>query len=250
GQDNTFDDDVDEPSVQDLALNVDQVFQADQCDAFDYDYVKNNAEKVIQSNVSFVPNDALMMIINDMHEHAAQCIYVKDQNKVVNESLTAELARYKEQVDIYEKRARLSKIHHSFGTNKWYQSHSEALIRRNNLYIEDLIMAYTSSSSSSSSNLDTKVSTFSKVCLKSYETLKEHYDNLTKDFNLSQFNLGNHMPSKPNLVFADEHVFSESVTSLPTIAKSEIKTSESKLKTVSDPIIKEWVSDDEEEDVS
>nr|GEZ27501.1 hypothetical protein [Tanacetum cinerariifolium] len=26
-----------------------------------------------------------------------------------------------------------------FGTNKWYQSHSEALIRRNNLYIQDLI---------------------------------------------------------------------------------------------------------------
>ncbi|GJX80390.1 hypothetical protein Tco_0328539 [Tanacetum coccineum] len=37
GQDNTFDDDVDEPPVQDLALNVDQVFQADQCDAFDSD---------------------------------------------------------------------------------------------------------------------------------------------------------------------------------------------------------------------
>nr|GEY39552.1 retrovirus-related Pol polyprotein from transposon TNT 1-94 [Tanacetum cinerariifolium] len=37
GQDSTFDDDVDEPPVQDLALNMDQVFQADQCDAFDSD---------------------------------------------------------------------------------------------------------------------------------------------------------------------------------------------------------------------
>ncbi|GJR24693.1 hypothetical protein Tco_0973220 [Tanacetum coccineum] len=37
GQDNTFDDDVDEPLVQDLALNVDHVFQADQCDAFNSD---------------------------------------------------------------------------------------------------------------------------------------------------------------------------------------------------------------------
>ncbi|GJW30074.1 hypothetical protein Tco_0046949 [Tanacetum coccineum] len=46
------------------------------------------------------------------------------------------------------------------------------------------LMAYTSSSS------DFKVSTCSKACLKSYETLKEHYDNLTKDFSKSQLNVG------------------------------------------------------------
>ncbi|GJT62211.1 putative ribonuclease H-like domain-containing protein [Tanacetum coccineum] len=49
------------------------------------------------------------------------------------------------------------------------------------------LMAYTSSSSSSS---DTEVLTCSKACFKSYETLKEHYDNLTKDFNKSQLNVG------------------------------------------------------------
>nr|GEX70919.1 Gag-Pol polyprotein [Tanacetum cinerariifolium] len=37
GHDNVFDDDVDEQLVQDLALNVDNVFQADDCDAFDSD---------------------------------------------------------------------------------------------------------------------------------------------------------------------------------------------------------------------
>ncbi|GJZ83139.1 hypothetical protein Tco_0648312 [Tanacetum coccineum] len=68
--------------------------------------VKNNAEHVVQSNVFSVPNDALMMIINDMHKQAAQCIYANEHNKVVNESLTAKLARYKEQVKIYKKRAR------------------------------------------------------------------------------------------------------------------------------------------------
>ncbi|GJX55132.1 putative ribonuclease H-like domain-containing protein [Tanacetum coccineum] len=52
------------------------------------------------------------------------------------------------------------------------------------------LMAYTSSGSSSSSSLDSEVSTCSKACLKSYETLKEHYDNLTKDFNKSQLNVG------------------------------------------------------------
>nr|GEW88751.1 integrase, catalytic region, zinc finger, CCHC-type, peptidase aspartic, catalytic [Tanacetum cinerariifolium] len=37
GHDNAFDDDVDEKPVQDLALNVDNVFQDDDCDAFDSD---------------------------------------------------------------------------------------------------------------------------------------------------------------------------------------------------------------------
>nr|GEZ87350.1 hypothetical protein [Tanacetum cinerariifolium] len=63
GQTNTFDDDVDEALVHDLALNEDNVFQSDQCDAFDYDvdeastaqtiniipyeqYVKDNAVQV------------------------------------------------------------------------------------------------------------------------------------------------------------------------------------------------------------
>nr|GEW63211.1 hypothetical protein [Tanacetum cinerariifolium] len=41
-------------------------------------YMKNNTEQVVQSNVSSVPNDALMMIINDMHEQAAQCIYANE----------------------------------------------------------------------------------------------------------------------------------------------------------------------------
>nr|GEV61044.1 hypothetical protein [Tanacetum cinerariifolium] len=35
GQDNVVDDDVDEKAIQDLALNVDNVFQADDCYAFD-----------------------------------------------------------------------------------------------------------------------------------------------------------------------------------------------------------------------
>ncbi|GKA04972.1 ribonuclease H-like domain-containing protein [Tanacetum coccineum] len=52
------------------------------------------------------------------------------------------------------------------------------------------LMAYTSLGSSSSSSSDSEVSTCSIACLKSYETLKEHYDNLTKDFNKSQLNVG------------------------------------------------------------
>ncbi|GJS82598.1 retrovirus-related pol polyprotein from transposon TNT 1-94 [Tanacetum coccineum] len=56
------------------------------------------------------------------------------------------------------------------------------------------LMAYTSSGSSSSSScFATHILGHllcSKACLKSYETLKEHYENLTKDFNKSQLNGG------------------------------------------------------------
>ncbi|GKE98608.1 hypothetical protein Tco_0021959, partial [Tanacetum coccineum] len=189
GQDNAIDEDVDEQPVQDLALNVDNVFQADDCDAFDFDvdeaptaqtmfmanlssadpvydkagpsydsdilsevhdhdhyqdavcehheehemhddvqpndvvdshtnytsdsnmilydqYVKDNAVLVVQSNVSSIPNDAYMMILNDMHEPHAQSVSDTTRNTVVDNSLIAELATYKEQVELYERRAR------------------------------------------------------------------------------------------------------------------------------------------------
>ncbi|GKE03094.1 retrovirus-related pol polyprotein from transposon TNT 1-94, partial [Tanacetum coccineum] len=145
GQDNAVDEDVDEQPVQDLALNVDNVFQADDCDAFDFDvdeaptaqtmfmanlssadhvydkvgssydsdilskydqYLKDNAVPVVQSNVSSVPNDAYMMILNDIYEPYTQCVFVTTQNNVVDNSLTAELATYKEQVELYERQAK------------------------------------------------------------------------------------------------------------------------------------------------
>ncbi|GJY26074.1 hypothetical protein Tco_0400800, partial [Tanacetum coccineum] len=183
-----------------LSLNKDNVFQDDQCDAFesdvdeapttqtmfmenlssadpiydeigpsydsdiiskvqDYDnyldsvdeyqeYVKNNAEQVVQSNVSFVPNDALMMIINDMHDQAAQCVSVNEQNKVVNESLTVELARYKEQVVIYEKRTRelhsvKMQLNSTIDHNKLMKEEVATLKKdfkqKENKYIEDFL---------------------------------------------------------------------------------------------------------------
>ncbi|GJU32034.1 retrovirus-related pol polyprotein from transposon TNT 1-94 [Tanacetum coccineum] len=171
GQDNVVDEDVDEQSIQDLTLNVDNVFQADDCDAFDSDvdeaptaqtmfmanlssadpvydeagwqfvkyheehemhddvqpnygvdlhadytsdssmipydqYVKDNAVPDVQSNVSSIPNDAYMMIYNDMYEPHAQSVSKTTRNTVVDNSLTAKLATYKEQVELYERRAR------------------------------------------------------------------------------------------------------------------------------------------------
>nr|GEU80955.1 integrase, catalytic region, zinc finger, CCHC-type, peptidase aspartic, catalytic [Tanacetum cinerariifolium] len=162
GQDNAVDEDVDEQPVQDLALNVDNMFQANEHPVYDeagpsydsnilsevhdhdhyqdavceyhevhemhddvqpnyavnshadytsdsnmipYDqYVKDNGVLVVQSSVSSIPNDAYMMILYDMHEQPAQHVSVTTQDNVVDNSLFAELATYKEQVELYERR--------------------------------------------------------------------------------------------------------------------------------------------------
>nr|GEW68994.1 integrase, catalytic region, zinc finger, CCHC-type, peptidase aspartic, catalytic [Tanacetum cinerariifolium] len=68
-------------------------------------YVKDNVVPGVQSNVSSVPNDAYMMIYNDMYEPHAQSVFKTSRNTVVDNSLTTELATYNEQVELYERRA-------------------------------------------------------------------------------------------------------------------------------------------------
>nr|GEW06124.1 putative reverse transcriptase, RNA-dependent DNA polymerase [Tanacetum cinerariifolium] len=60
---------------------------------------------------------------------------------------------------------------------------------------------------------------------------------------------GNFMPHKPDLILADvdEYVVCKTVTSVPAITTNEAKTSESKPKSVSEPIIKDWVSKSEDD---
>ncbi|GKE33281.1 hypothetical protein Tco_1452603 [Tanacetum coccineum] len=157
GQTNTFDDDdVDEEPVQDLVLNKDNVFQADQCDAFDsnvdeapitqtmfmanlssadpiYDEVGLSYESVILSEVQNhdIYQDAVCehLEVHEMHNDVqpnyvvdSDAEYTSDSNmipydqymkdneeqvvQIVNASLTAELARYKEQVELYERRSK------------------------------------------------------------------------------------------------------------------------------------------------
>ncbi|GKA62928.1 hypothetical protein Tco_0762447, partial [Tanacetum coccineum] len=133
------------------------------------------------------------------------------------------------------------------------------------------LMAYTSSGSSSSSSSDTELRKKFEKAEKERDDLKltlEKFENSSK--NLSklleiQVNdkdktgegyhavpppyTGNFLPPKPDLVLADEdeYVFSKSVTRVPAIATSKVKTSESKPKSVSEPLIEDWISDNEDE---
>ncbi|GJZ33174.1 uncharacterized mitochondrial protein-like protein [Tanacetum coccineum] len=119
-------------------------------------------------------------------------------------------------------------------------------------------MAYTSSSSSSS---DSKIQVSDKfktgVGYDSQVVDIQVFDSQVND----KYKIGegyhvvpppytrNFMPPKPNLVLADEeeYVFSESITSVPAVATSKVKTSESKPNSVSEPLIEDWISDSEDE---
>ncbi|GJY20059.1 hypothetical protein Tco_0392625 [Tanacetum coccineum] len=67
-------------------------------------YVQDNEDQVVHSDVSSVHNDAVMIITNDIYEQDDQCVTSNKTNNIVNASLTAELARYKELAEVYEKR--------------------------------------------------------------------------------------------------------------------------------------------------
>ncbi|GKB76692.1 retrovirus-related pol polyprotein from transposon TNT 1-94, partial [Tanacetum coccineum] len=184
-----FDEDVDNLPENDLALNMDHIFEADECDAFDSDvdegpttqtmfmtnltsedriydeagtsydsntpsevqdhdtfvnhldeyhevhemqtdeqhnyvvdsdadytsnsniipydqYVEDNEDHVVQRNVSSVRNDALMSILDEMHEQGVQSRLANKPDMIINDSVTSELARYKELVGEYEKWAK------------------------------------------------------------------------------------------------------------------------------------------------
>nr|GEW95539.1 retrovirus-related Pol polyprotein from transposon TNT 1-94 [Tanacetum cinerariifolium] len=69
-------------------------------------YVKDNEVPVIHSDLSYVPNDTFMMIYNDMCGPSAPSVSNTSRNAAVKTSLTAELATYRELVELYERRAK------------------------------------------------------------------------------------------------------------------------------------------------
>ncbi|GJU89358.1 hypothetical protein Tco_1301781 [Tanacetum coccineum] len=67
---------------------------------------EDNVAPVVQNNASMVPNDAYVMIDNDVHKYDVLSVSHTPRNTVANNLLNAELATYKEQVELYERRAR------------------------------------------------------------------------------------------------------------------------------------------------
>nr|GEX84830.1 hypothetical protein [Tanacetum cinerariifolium] len=69
-------------------------------------YVRDNEVPIVHHGASSVPTDAFMMIYDDMCEPHDQSVSYPSRNTVVKNSLTADLAIYKEHVELYEQRAK------------------------------------------------------------------------------------------------------------------------------------------------
>ncbi|GKB36593.1 hypothetical protein Tco_0881535 [Tanacetum coccineum] len=115
-------------------------------------------------------------------------------------------------------------------------------------------MAYSSSSSDSKVSND---STCSKSCLETVEVLKSQYEQLLKRFEKSNSTSLNKKfyASKTDLSFTGlEEFTNEPVVIKPVVENSEARANEPKPKAVRKingaPIIEDWVSDSEEENVS
>nr|GEU92275.1 integrase, catalytic region, zinc finger, CCHC-type, peptidase aspartic, catalytic [Tanacetum cinerariifolium] len=68
-------------------------------------YIKENKSKDVQGTTSPAQQDAMMMsIIEEMSNQVAKCNAVNQDNNTVNESLTAELERYKKHIISFEER--------------------------------------------------------------------------------------------------------------------------------------------------
>ncbi|GJS50759.1 putative ribonuclease H-like domain-containing protein [Tanacetum coccineum] len=79
------------------------------------------------------------------------------------------------------------------------------------------LMTHTSSGSSSSS--DSEVDSYSKSCVNAYATLKEQYDNLSTDYNKSQFNLVSYKADELKLTLEK---FQNSSKSLNNLLESQV----------------------------
>ncbi|GJV72175.1 hypothetical protein Tco_1492170 [Tanacetum coccineum] len=94
------------PRNQALYKKAGLLFKMFRVDKTEDRYVKDNVVPVVQNNASMVPNDAYVMIDNDVHESDVLSVSHTPRNTVANNLLNAELATYKEQVELYERRAR------------------------------------------------------------------------------------------------------------------------------------------------
>ncbi|GKC33234.1 hypothetical protein Tco_1040528 [Tanacetum coccineum] len=66
--------------------------------------IDQKTENAVVQDTSSTQQDALMSVIEEMSNQVAKCNEVDKVNKTVNESLTAKLERYKEQIKFFEER--------------------------------------------------------------------------------------------------------------------------------------------------
>ncbi|GJT63871.1 hypothetical protein Tco_1015351 [Tanacetum coccineum] len=104
------DDDVDDSPENDLALNVDHVFEADECDAFDSDVDEGPiTQTMFMTNLTSedrIYDEAGTSYDSNTPSEGVQSRLANKPDMIISDSVASELARYKELVGEYEKRAK------------------------------------------------------------------------------------------------------------------------------------------------
>ncbi|GJU53496.1 hypothetical protein Tco_1227210 [Tanacetum coccineum] len=72
--------------------------------SYDSNVLSENRNKIVQGTTFAEQQDAMIMsVIDEMSNQVAKCNAVNQENKIMNESLTIELERYKEMFDAFQK---------------------------------------------------------------------------------------------------------------------------------------------------
>ncbi|GJS47895.1 putative ribonuclease H-like domain-containing protein [Tanacetum coccineum] len=180
--------------------------------------------------------------------------------KVGLESIEARLDVYKKNKDVFEEDIKILKLDIILRDNaptELRKKFKKAENKRDDLKLT--LEKFENSSKNLSKLLDSQVSDKFKTSV-GYDSKvfdSQVFDNQVNDkYKLGEGYhavpppyTGNFMPSKPDLVLAnkDEYVLSESVTSVPAIETCEVKSTKSKPKFVSEPLIEDWIFNSENE---
>nr|GEW91772.1 hypothetical protein [Tanacetum cinerariifolium] len=156
--------------------------------------------------------------------------------KIGLESVEARLVVYKKNEDIFEENIKFLKLDVHLRDNALIELRKKLeKAKKERDEIKITLDKFENSSKTLNKMLDSQVNDKYKTGV-GYHAVPTPY---TRNF----------IPLKPNLILAnvDEYVVSESVTSVPTVATNKAKTSESKPKSISEPLIEDWISDSKDE---
>ncbi|GJX85197.1 retrovirus-related pol polyprotein from transposon TNT 1-94 [Tanacetum coccineum] len=138
---------------------------------------KESQDAVIQDTNSFAPNDLLVLsLVEQMTDHVDHLDKENQANKMVNESLTAELERYKERVIIFEQRLNVDLNKHE----KLIDSQMDDLIRDKNAKLAAFQQEIDTLKETLSNNVKERVIRKLKDRIKSLSR-KDSLENVKKD---------------------------------------------------------------------
>ncbi|GJY06480.1 hypothetical protein Tco_0373534 [Tanacetum coccineum] len=179
-------------------------------------YLQETQDAVIQDTNPFAPNDLLVLsLVEQMTDHVAHLHKENQTNKMVNESLTAELESYKERIAIFEQRLNVDLNQRE----KLIDSQMDDLIRDRNVKLAALQQDINTLKETLSNNVKEKESLSETLIVFKTESKEKDSKYINKEIVLEKQNKeleniifkmyrstqGMHMLTKPQVFYDDTH---------------------------------------------